>query len=64
MPSSGDWNLNELLVRLDGDQEFLRELLDIFRQDGRANLEKARRQKAQCDFYGLSRTAHMLKGML
>jgi two-component system sensor histidine kinase/response regulator len=63
-PSRGDWDLDELLERLDGDQEFLRELLEIFRQDGRANLEKARSQMAQGDLSELSRTAHTLKGML
>lgn len=64
MPSPGEWNLNELLERLDGDREFLRELLEIFLQDGRGNLEKARLQMAQRDLPGLSRTAHTLKGML
>lgn len=64
MPSPGEWNLDELMERLDGDQEFLRELLEIFRQDGRGNLERARSQMAQRDLPGLSRTAHTLKGML
>jgi len=33
-PSLGGWDLHELLERLDGDREFLRELLEIFRLDG------------------------------
>lgn len=64
MLSPGEWNLDELMERLDGDQEFLRELLEMFRQDGRSNLEKARSQMAQHDLPGLSRTAHTLKGTL
>ena len=62
--SRSDWNLKELLERLEGDQEILRELLEIFRQDSRSNLEKARSQMAQGEYAGLSRTAHTLKGML
>jgi hypothetical protein len=31
--SESDWNLNELLERLEGDQEFLHELLLTFRGD-------------------------------
>jgi len=62
--SRSDWNLQELLERLEGDEETLRELLEIFRQDSRSNLEKARLQTAQGEYAGLSRTAHTLKGML
>jgi hypothetical protein len=36
------WNLKELLERLDGDQEFLRELLRVFRADSQLNLQKAK----------------------
>jgi len=62
--SRAAWDLNELLERLDGDQELLRDLLEIFRNDGRTNLEKAQSQRAEGDLLGLSRTAHTLKGML
>ncbi len=59
-----DWDLKELRERLDGDEEFLRELLVMFREDVRMNLEKSRRAMADCDFELLTRTAHTLKGML
>ncbi|HET6932048.1 MAG TPA: Hpt domain-containing protein [Candidatus Acidoferrum sp.] len=59
-----DWDVKELMERLDGDREFLQELLAMFRQDVRINLEKSRKAKAERDFESLSRTAHTLKGML
>jgi len=62
--SPAEWNLEELMERLGGDQEFLRELLVIFRQDVRANLDKARAALQHSDWEGLSRSAHTLKGML
>ena len=63
-PRQADWDLKELMDRLDGDEEFLRELLVIFRQDARMNLEKSRKAMAELDFESLTRTAHTLKGML
>jgi HPt (histidine-containing phosphotransfer) domain-containing protein len=35
------WDLEALMERLDGDREFQRELLAIFREDVRVNLEKS-----------------------
>jgi len=58
-----DWNLRELQARVEGDQEFLRELLTIFRQDSRSNLEKVKAQVSSGDLAAVSRTAHTLKGM-
>jgi HPt (histidine-containing phosphotransfer) domain-containing protein len=58
------WDLKELMERIDGDGEFLRELLVIFRADARMNLEKSRQAMAEHDLESLSRTAHTLKGML
>ncbi|HTZ32201.1 MAG TPA: PAS domain S-box protein [Methylomirabilota bacterium] len=58
------WNLKELQARVEGDQEFLRELLTIFRQDSVSNLEKAKEQVSRGELAALSRTAHTLKGML
>jgi HPt (histidine-containing phosphotransfer) domain-containing protein len=58
------WDFEELMLRLDGDQEFLRELLVIFQQDARSNLEKSRDAIARGDFEALARAAHTLKGML
>ena len=62
--SEEDWNIKELLHRLDGDQEFLCDLLRIFREDSQANLQKARAALANGDLPGLMRVAHTLKGML
>ena len=63
-PRQTEWDLKELMDRLDGDEEFLRELLLLFRQDARMNLEKSRKAMAELDFESLTRTAHTLKGML
>jgi PAS domain S-box-containing protein len=63
-PRQKDWDLKELMERLGGDQEFLRELLVMFREDVRMNLEKSRTAIAEGDYEGLSRVAHTLKGML
>jgi HPt (histidine-containing phosphotransfer) domain-containing protein len=62
--SEQDWNIKELLHRLDEDQEFLCDLLRIFRDDSQANLQKARAALADGDLPGLMRHAHTLKGML
>lgn len=58
------WNLKELLERLDGDEGFLCELLVMFREDTRLNLEKSRKAVAERDLELLARSAHTLKGML
>lgn len=58
------WDLKELMERLEGDQEFLRELLLIFQKDAHINLEKARAALTSGDFVTLARAAHTLKGML
>lgn len=63
-PRQIDWDLKELMERLDGDESFLRELLVMFREDVRVNLEKSRKAMAERDFVLLTRTAHTLKGML
>jgi HPt (histidine-containing phosphotransfer) domain-containing protein len=59
-----DWDLNELMERLGGHQEFLRDLLVIFQQEAPANLGKSRNALAAGDFPGLIHAAHTLKGML
>jgi len=63
-PRQNDWDLNELIERIDGDQELLRELLVMFREDAQINLEKTRNAIGTGDYEGLSRTAHTMKGML
>jgi PAS domain S-box-containing protein len=63
-PRQFDWDLKELMERLGGDHEFLKELLVMFREDVRMNLEKSRKAMGECDFESLTRTAHTMKGML
>jgi HPt (histidine-containing phosphotransfer) domain-containing protein len=58
------WGLEELMERLGGDHEFLRELLVIFRQDVRVNLQKSHAAVGIGDYEQLSRTAHTMKGIL
>ena len=62
--SEAEWNVRELLERLEGDQDFLRELLQLFRTDSQTMLMKAREALAQEDLAEMSRAAHTLKGML
>ncbi|HET7105413.1 MAG TPA: Hpt domain-containing protein [Candidatus Acidoferrum sp.] len=59
-----EWDLEELMERLGGDQDFLRELLVMFQQDARVNLENSRAAIGNGDYERLSRTAHTMKGML
>ncbi len=59
-----DWNLPELLERLDHDRAFFRELLVIFGQDIRPALLDARATLDRQDLPALQRIAHTLKGML
>lgn len=63
-PAELDRDLKELLERLEGDQEFLRELLATFREDYRACLHKVHRAMAESNLPELSRAAHTIKGML
>lgn len=59
-----DWNIKDLLERLDEDQEFFCELLQTFREDSQANLRKAMAAQAEGNLQELMRAAHALKGML
>jgi HPt (histidine-containing phosphotransfer) domain-containing protein len=63
-PAEPDWDLKELLERIEGDHEFLREILVTFRDDYRACLHRAHRAMAEANLPELSRAAHTLKGML
>jgi two-component system sensor histidine kinase/response regulator len=62
--SEAEWNVRELLQRLEGDQDLLSELLQMFRADSQTALMKARKALAQENLVEVSRTAHTLKGML
>jgi HPt (histidine-containing phosphotransfer) domain-containing protein len=59
-----DWDINELLERLEGDQQFLRELLNIFREDSAANLQKAKIALQARNLPEVMSAAHTMKGML
>lgn len=58
------WDLQEILERFDGDEEFLRELLLIFQQDAKKSLENAREALAEHNYPALTRAAYTLKGTL
>jgi len=58
------WNRTELLERLEGDLELLRELLSLFRENALASLANSRVALAHSDSRELSRSAHTMKGML
>lgn len=58
------WDPRELLERVEGDEELLRELLGLYRDDSHKNLLKAKAALAEKDLQALSRAAHTLKGML
>jgi two-component system, sensor histidine kinase and response regulator len=59
-----DWNLAELLDRVDNDQELLRELLDIFKEDFPRTMRSLESPVAVSDLKNISRLSHTLKGML
>jgi protein-histidine pros-kinase len=55
---------NELLARVDNDQEFLGETVQMLATDGRQLLEQIRSAAASRDAPALGRAAHTLKGMI
>jgi two-component system, sensor histidine kinase and response regulator len=63
-PAGTNWNLPELLERLDNDRAFLTELLTVFRQDNHVAVEQAQDALSKQDLSTLERKAHSLKGML
>jgi HPt (histidine-containing phosphotransfer) domain-containing protein len=67
-PSTLHWDRGELLERLDSDQEFLCELLRIFRQDCGANLQNGSdgftgRRSARAHARGSHHKGGMLKNL-
>jgi two-component system sensor histidine kinase/response regulator len=58
------WNLKELMDRLEGDHELLRELLQMFRTDAEMNMRLATDALLRSDLESAGRAAHTLKGML
>jgi CheY-like chemotaxis protein len=55
-PRQSEWDLKELMERLGGDQEFLRELLVMFHDPVRMNLEKSRPAISKGDYAGPTST--------
>ncbi|MGB7284950.1 MAG: Hpt domain-containing protein [Candidatus Acidiferrum sp.] len=58
------WNLPELLDRVDNDQELLRELLTIFKEDFPRTLRALESAVAGGDWKNAASLSHALKGML
>jgi len=54
----------ELLERIDGDRGFLQELLELFRGDYPALMQRARAAVSAGDAVGLQRVGHTLQGLL
>ena len=59
-----DFEMVELLARVDNDRELLRELLDIFKEDSPRHLQALREAVARADSAVVANEAHALKGML
>jgi two-component system sensor histidine kinase/response regulator len=58
------WNLPELLERVDNDQELLRDLLNIFKEDFPLNMRSLEAAVAAEDLKNAATLSHTLKGML
>jgi two-component system, sensor histidine kinase and response regulator len=58
------WNLAELQDRVDNDQELLRELLNIFKEDFPRTLQSLESAVSGEDLKNATRLSHTLKGML
>lgn len=58
------WNLAELLDRVDNDQELLRELLNIFKEDFPRTVQSLESAVNAEDLKNAARLSHTLKGML
>ncbi len=58
------WNVAELLERVDNDQDLLRELLAIFKEDFPQSFLSLKTAVTAGDLKGASRLSHTLKGML
>jgi len=58
------WNLAELLERVDNDQELLRDLLNIFKEDFPRTMGSLESAVAAADLKNATTLSHTLKGML
>jgi PAS domain S-box-containing protein len=62
--SSFDFEINELLARVDNDRQLLQELFDLFKEDSPRHLDKLHQAVERNDSEEVASEAHMLKGML
>lgn len=62
-PSEAVWNLHELLTRTDNDQELLRELLLIFKEDFPGHISGLTAAIAAGNLKNVAAISHTLKGM-
>jgi HPt (histidine-containing phosphotransfer) domain-containing protein len=58
------WNQAELLERVDNDQDLLKELLAIFKEDFPRTMRSLESAVSAADLKNTSRLSHTLKGML
>ncbi len=63
-PATQDWNVQELLERVEGDRRLMRELLVMFRDENQRTMETVRVSMEERDLARASRAAHAMKGML
>jgi two-component system, sensor histidine kinase and response regulator len=58
------WNLPELMLRVDNDQELLQDLLSIFKEDFPKTLQSLQAAVSAGDCRNTASLSHALKGML
>lgn len=58
------WNLRELLLRVENDDELLRDLLHIFREDFPPRMRSLQLAVAASDLRNIATVSHTLRGML
>ena len=63
-PDDAAFDFSELLARVDNDQEFLVDLLTIFKEEFPRHLQGLREAIASCDPARIAAAGHTLKGML
>ena len=62
--SQSVWNLDELWARVDNDQDLLRDLLTIFKEDFPRTMGSLRAAIAAADLKSAASLSHTLRGML
>lgn len=62
VPSRPSFNPEEILERVEGDREFLRELVDIFLAETPKTFAEIERCATEGDAGGLERAAHLMRG--